>query len=176
MVQAILALYLRSVRRKIIDLELRTNQLRTGAIREVARLFARENQGLEQGIIDACFSRHLHYEPAENYADRVSEVIEKAVFNNHESTVLREAAPRSGTSFDSRSESPASWTRTVDASHPGQRKAYFAIPIRDRASARCFSTISIPCLCLRGPEKTRCESFRLRLFALCARGVLLFDI
>jgi hypothetical protein len=74
---AIVPLYLQSAKRKIIDLELRTNQLRTGAIREAAHLAAGEDEGLEQGIIDACFTRKLHYEPAEDYADRVVEVIEE---------------------------------------------------------------------------------------------------
>jgi hypothetical protein len=77
--QAIVDLYLRSAKRKIISLELRANEVRTGAIREAAHLAAGDDEGLEQGIVDACFSRKLHYEVAEEYADCVARVIEETM-------------------------------------------------------------------------------------------------
>jgi flagellar motor switch protein FliG len=73
------AVFLRSVKRKLVSLELRTNQLRTGAIREAARLVAELDEGLEQEIIDACLSRQVHYEPAEEYVESVATVIESIV-------------------------------------------------------------------------------------------------
>jgi hypothetical protein len=77
--RAIVDLYLRSAKRKLISLELRANELRTGAIREAAHLAAGEDEGLEQGIIDACFSRLIHYEPAEEYAESVARVIQDTI-------------------------------------------------------------------------------------------------
>jgi hypothetical protein len=77
--QAVVALYLRSAKRKIISLELRANEVRTGAIREAARLAAGDDEGLEQGIVDVCFSRQLHYEAAEEYADCIAKAIEETM-------------------------------------------------------------------------------------------------
>jgi hypothetical protein len=66
-------------KRRIISLELRANDVRTGAIREAAHLAAGDDEGLEQGIVDACFSRRLYYEAAEEYADRVAKIIEETM-------------------------------------------------------------------------------------------------
>jgi hypothetical protein len=58
--QQIVAIFLRSAKRKLVSRELRANQLRTNAIRKAAHLAASTDVGLEQGIIDACFRRRLH--------------------------------------------------------------------------------------------------------------------
>jgi hypothetical protein len=76
---AAVTLYLCSAKRKIISLELRVNELRTGAIREAVHLAAGEDEGLEQGIVDTFFSRQLHYETAEEYVDCVAKVIEETM-------------------------------------------------------------------------------------------------
>jgi hypothetical protein len=73
----IVAIFLRSAKRKLVSLESRANQLRSSAIREAARLAAGTNVGLEQPIIDACFRRQLHYDPAHEYADNIAKVIEE---------------------------------------------------------------------------------------------------
>jgi hypothetical protein len=73
--QQIIAIFLRSAKRNLVSLELRANQLRTSAIREAAHLAAGTDLGLEQGIIDACFRRQLHYDPAHEYADNIAKVI-----------------------------------------------------------------------------------------------------
>jgi hypothetical protein len=73
--QQIVAIFLRSAKRKLVSLELRANQLRTSAIRKAAHLAAGTDVGLEQGIIDACFRRQLHYDPADEYADNIAKVI-----------------------------------------------------------------------------------------------------
>jgi hypothetical protein len=73
----IVAIFLRSANRKLVPLESRANQLRTSAIREAAHLAAGNDVGLEQGIIDACFRRQLHYDPAHEYADSIAKVIEE---------------------------------------------------------------------------------------------------
>jgi hypothetical protein len=75
--QSIADLYLQSARRKIVALELRANELRTGAIRKAAYIAAGEDEELEQGIIDACFARKLHYAPAEHYDDNVAKIIKE---------------------------------------------------------------------------------------------------
>jgi hypothetical protein len=77
--RTIVNLYLRSTERKLISLELRANALRTGAIRKAAHLAAGEDESLEQGIIDACFSSRVHYEPAEEYAESVVKIIEETI-------------------------------------------------------------------------------------------------
>src|SRR3979490_1159301 len=71
----IVAIFLRSAKRKLVSLESRANQLRSSAIREAAHLPAGTDVGLEQGIIDACFRRQLHYDPAHEYADNIAKVI-----------------------------------------------------------------------------------------------------
>jgi hypothetical protein len=73
--QQIVAIFLRSAKRKLVSLELRANQLRTNAIRKAAQLAAGTDIGLEHGIIDACFRRQLHYDPADEYADNIAKVI-----------------------------------------------------------------------------------------------------
>jgi hypothetical protein len=73
--QQIVAIFLNSAKRKLVSLELRANQLRTSAIRKAAHLAAGTNLSLEQGIIDACFRRQLHYDPAPEYADNIAKVI-----------------------------------------------------------------------------------------------------
>jgi hypothetical protein len=70
-------LFLHSVKREILCLDLCSNEIRTRAIRDAAHLAAGTDEGLEQDIIDACFSRRLHYEPAEEYADNVAKVIKE---------------------------------------------------------------------------------------------------
>jgi hypothetical protein len=75
--QQIVAIFLGSAKRKLVSLESRANQLRSGAIREAAHLAAGTDVGLEQGIIDACFRRQLHYDPAHEYADNIAKVIEE---------------------------------------------------------------------------------------------------
>ena len=71
----IVAIFLRSAKRKLDSLELRANQLRTCAIRKAAHLAAGTDVGLEQGIIDACFRRQLHYDSADEFADNIAKVI-----------------------------------------------------------------------------------------------------
>jgi hypothetical protein len=73
--QQIVATFPRSAKRKLVSLELRASQLRTNAIRKAAHLAAGTDVGLEQGIIDACFRRQLHYDPAHEYADNIAKVI-----------------------------------------------------------------------------------------------------
>ena len=73
--QQIVAIFLRSAKRKLVSLELRANHLRTSAIRKAAHLAAGTDVGLEQGIIDACFRRQLHYDSADEYADNIAKVI-----------------------------------------------------------------------------------------------------
>jgi hypothetical protein len=73
----IVAIFLRSAKRKLVSLEFRANQLRSGAIREAAHLAAGTDVGLEQSIIDACFRRQLHYDLAHEYADNIARVIEE---------------------------------------------------------------------------------------------------
>lgn len=72
-------LYLRSMQREILSLELRAIGTRTDAIREAARIAAGDNQSLEQRIVDACFARQLQHKPAEEYADSVVQVIEESL-------------------------------------------------------------------------------------------------
>jgi hypothetical protein len=45
--------------------------------RKAAHLAAGTDVGLEQGIIDACFRRQLHYDSADEYADNIAKVIAK---------------------------------------------------------------------------------------------------
>jgi hypothetical protein len=71
----IVAIFLRSAKRKLLSLELRASQLRTSAIRKAAHLAAGTDVGLEQGIIDACFRRQLHYDSADEYAENIAKVI-----------------------------------------------------------------------------------------------------
>jgi hypothetical protein len=71
----IVAIFLCSAKRKLLSLELRASQLRTNAIRKAAHLAAGTDIGLEEGIIDACFRRQLHYDPADEYADNIAKVI-----------------------------------------------------------------------------------------------------
>ena len=73
----IVAIFLRHAKRKLISLESRANQLRSSAIRQAAHLAAGTDVGLEQGIIDACFRRQLHYDPAHEYAENFAKVIEE---------------------------------------------------------------------------------------------------
>jgi hypothetical protein len=73
----IVAIFLRSAKRKLISLESRANQLRSSAIREAAHLAAGTDVGLEQGIIDACFRRQLHYDAAHEIAENIAKVIEE---------------------------------------------------------------------------------------------------
>jgi uncharacterized protein (UPF0212 family) len=73
--QQIVAIFLCSAKRKLVSLELRANQLRTSAIRKAAHLAAGADIGLEQGIIDACFRRQIHYDSADEYADNIAKVI-----------------------------------------------------------------------------------------------------
>jgi hypothetical protein len=73
--QQIVVIFLRSAKRKFVSLELRANQLRTSAIRKAAHLAAGTDVGLEQGIIDACFRRQLHYDSADQYADNIAKII-----------------------------------------------------------------------------------------------------
>jgi hypothetical protein len=73
----IVTIFLSSAKRKLLSLELRASQLRLAAIREAAHLAAGADVGLEQGIIDACFRRQLHYDPAHEYATNVAKVIEE---------------------------------------------------------------------------------------------------
>jgi hypothetical protein len=69
--QQIVAIFLRSAKRKLVSLELRANLLRTGAIRKAAHLAA----GTDVCIIDACFRHRLHYDAADEYADNIAKVI-----------------------------------------------------------------------------------------------------
>jgi hypothetical protein len=73
----IVAIFLRSAKRKLVSLESRANQLRSSAIREAARLAAGTNVGLGRRIIDGCFRRQLRYDPAHEYADNIAKVIEE---------------------------------------------------------------------------------------------------
>lgn len=75
----IVTIFLRSAKRKLVSLESRANQLRSGAIREAARLAAGTDVALEQGIIDACFRRQLHYDPAREYADNIAKIIAEII-------------------------------------------------------------------------------------------------
>jgi hypothetical protein len=73
----IVAIFLRSANVNSSPWSCVPNQLRSGAIREAAHLAAGTDVGLEQGIIDACFRRQLHYDPAHEYADNIIKVIEE---------------------------------------------------------------------------------------------------
>lgn len=73
--QQIVAIFLRSAKRKLVSLELRANQLRTSTIRKAAHLAAGTDVSLEQEIIDACFRHQLHYDSADEYADNIAKVI-----------------------------------------------------------------------------------------------------
>jgi hypothetical protein len=73
--QQIVDIFLRSAKRKLVSLESRANHLRTSAIKKAAHLAAGTDVGLEQGIIDACFRRQLHYDPADEYTDNIAKVI-----------------------------------------------------------------------------------------------------
>jgi len=62
----IVVIFFRHAKRKLVSLESRANQLRSSAIREAAHI-AGTDVGLEQGIIEACFRRQLHYDLAYEY-------------------------------------------------------------------------------------------------------------
>jgi hypothetical protein len=88
----IVAIFLRSAKRKLVSLELRANQLRTSAIRKAAHLAAGTDVGLEQGIIEACFRRQLHYD-SDEYADNIAKVVAEINTVTVEELLLRFSAP-----------------------------------------------------------------------------------
>ena len=75
--QQIVAIFLRSAKRKLVSRELRANQLRTNAIRKAAHLAASTDVGLGTGHYRRLLPTPTPLRPAHEYAGNIAKVIEE---------------------------------------------------------------------------------------------------